>query len=136
MKSSCLSVTLTASAEHPLFNHRVRGCNPAALVLHSPYSTLLSVTGFQWQVRDSLSFSGTEGCPEGFFCCIGGSLRTEVKNSSSDAKIPWENKWNPSLSASVITKNQNALHSQNTQLISSLHINLPPLLRVIKQNLA
>lgn len=131
VKSSCLSVTVTASAERPLLNHRVRGCDPAALVLHNPYSTLLSVTGLQWQVRDSLSFSGTEGCPEGFFCFIRGSLGTEVKNSSSDAKIPRENKWNLSLPASVITTNQNALHSQNTQLTSSLHINLAPLLKVI-----
>lgn len=113
-----------------------KSCNPAALVLHSPYSTLLAVTGFQWQVRDSLSFSGTERCPEGFFYCIRDSLQTEVKNSSSEAKIPWENKWNLYLPASVFKKNQNALHSQNTQRIFSLHINLPLLLRVITQNLA
>lgn len=42
-------------------NHRVRGCNPAALVLHNPYSTLHSVTGFQWQVRDSSLSLGLRG---------------------------------------------------------------------------
>lgn len=129
VKSSCLSVTLTASAEHPWLNHRARACNPTALELHNPCSPLLSIMGFQCRVMDPLLFLWDWGCPEGFFCHITDSLQTKVENCSSDVKIPWENKLNPSSPASFITKNQNALHSQNTQLTSSLHNNLPALIR-------